>query len=314
MPLKTPSFWRSKNILAFLLLPFSGLYLIGHKIKTAFAKPYTSSLPVLCIGGVVAGGSGKTPAVHAILKLFHDYKLFERPVILTRGYGGSLKGPTLIDPEYHHYSDAGDEALLHAYYAPTVLSCNRADGAQLAEAMGADIIIMDDGLQNGTLSKDMCLLVAGDMGNGFMIPAGPLREPLPDAVSKCAGIILTGGNIQSEKPVFSTRITVVSENDKSIPYFGFAGLGQPEKFKKTLEENGFTLSGFESFADHHPYTRLDMEDLLKKAGSAALITTEKDFVRIPQDYRDKVHILSIVMSFDDEASVLNLLKAGLCGE
>lgn len=311
MPPKTPSFWRDKNAIATSLLPLSGLYLAGHKIKKALEKPYHSTLPVLCIGGVVAGGSGKTPALHAILKLFHDHKLFERPVILTRGYGGTLKGPTLIDPEYHQFDDAGDEALLHALYAPTIICANRADGARLAEAMGADIIIMDDGLQNGTLEKTMSILIAGDMGNGFLLPAGPLREPLSDALQKSACVISTGGDIKTDKPLFKSNVRIISDHNKSAHYYGFAGLGNPEKFKKTLEENGFKINGFESFADHHPYTSADMEHLLQLANGAVLITTEKDFVRIPEPYRDRVHILAIEMHIDKENEFLDLLKAGL---
>lgn len=311
MPPKTPSFWRDRNAIAASLLPFSGLYLAGHKIKTAFAKPYRSALPVLCIGGVVVGGSGKTPALHAILKLFHDHKLFERPVILTRGYGGTLKGPTLVDPEYHKFEDAGDEALLHAYYAPTIICADRADGARLAEAMDADIILMDDGLQNGTLEKTMSILVAGDMGNGFLLPAGPLREPLSDALKKCACVISTGGGINTDKPIFKSKLQIISEHDKSIPYYAFAGLGNPKKFKKTLEENGFKLNGFESFADHNPYKSADMERLLQRARGAALITTEKDFVRIPESYRDKIHVLAVAMMIENEDGLLNLLKTEL---
>lgn len=298
MPLKAPSFWAHKGIAAQMLLPLSCLYLAVHRLKTKLAKPYKSSVPVLCIGGVVAGGSGKTPVAHAVLALIREHALFENPVLLTRGYGGALKGPTLVDLSVHNAKDVGDEAMLHAAHAPTIISRNRVQGAILAAMMDADIIIMDDGLQNTTLEKDMSFLVLDrhGLGNGYILPAGPLREPLQDAESRCALVI------------DKTNIRVVSNHNKAKTYYGFAGLGRPAKFQRTLEENGFTLAGFTAYADHHPYTAGDIERLKGLAQGARLITTEKDFVKIPAQFHNNIDVLRIVHDLGDTTTLLDRLK------
>ncbi len=298
MPLKTPSFWAHRGIIAYLLLPFSCIYLAVHRLKIKLTKPYKSAVPVLCIGGVVAGGSGKTPVVHAILALIREHALFENPVILTRGYGGELKGPTHVDLSVHTARDVGDEAILHASHAPTIVSRNRVQGAILAGMMDADIIVMDDGLQNMSLEKTLSFLVIDKegLGNFYLLPAGPLREPLEEAQSKCALVI------------DKTRIRVVSTHNKAKSYYGFAGLGRPAKFKRTLEENGFTLAGFTAFADHHPYTAKDIERLKSLAQGARLITTEKDIVKIPEEFRGDIDVLRIVHDLDNPAIILDHLK------
>lgn len=314
MPLETPSFWQTECAISRALAPLSFLYGIGHAIKTRLIRPYKSTLPVLCVGGVTAGGSGKTPVVHALLKILRDRELFVNPVILTRGYGGALNGPTLVDLARHDANDVGDEALLHARRAPTIVSRNRINGAKLAEAMGADLIILDDGLQNPALEKNLSFLVISDLGNARLIPAGPLREPVSEALNKCAALILTTDNahgIRNAKPVVKALLQVTSAHDRTKTYFGFAGLGRPEKFETTLKEQGFNLRGFQPFADHHPYSSKDMEILFQKAGTATLITTEKDIVRVPLECRDKIDVLTIERTFDWPEILLNLMKAAL---
>lgn len=298
MQLKAPSFWAHRGVVARLLLPFSCLYLAIHKLKTKLAKPYKSAVPVLCIGGVVAGGSGKTPVVHAIIALIRENALFENPVILTRGYGGALKGPTLVDLSVHTAKDVGDEATLHASHAPTIVSRDRAQGAILAAMMDADVIVMDDGLQNSSLEKTMSFLVLDrqGLGNNYILPAGPLREPLQDAESRCALVI------------DKTNIRIVSDHNKAKSYYGFAGLGRPAKFQRTLEENGFTLAGFTAFADHHTYTAIDIERLKISAKGARLITTEKDFVKIPAQFHNDIDVLRIVHDLDSPTIILDHLK------
>ncbi|PZO81908.1 MAG: tetraacyldisaccharide 4'-kinase [Micavibrio aeruginosavorus] len=313
MPLKTPDFWNKKSVVSYLLIPVSWLYRLGSRISRAFKRPYKASIPVLCIGGVVAGGSGKTPTVHAVVDLIRENGTYQNPVILTRGYGGILKGPTLVDPDIHDYSDVGDEALLHAAHAPTIVSADRAAGVRLAELSGADIIIMDDGLQNRTLAKTWAYLVIDakqGIGNGHILPAGPLRESLRSALSRCVGVIYTNGTAahHGDKPCFPTRLTVTSVPDGTRDYFAFTGLGYPEKFRTTLQENGMRLSGFQAFPDHHPYTAEDIEDVLRQADGAQLITTEKDFVRIPPQFRHRVEVLPVVLTFDDADAFLQSWK------
>jgi tetraacyldisaccharide 4'-kinase len=313
---ETPKFWRQRGLAAFLLLPASWLYLIGHKLKTIWSAPYKSTLPVICIGGVVAGGSGKTPCVHALLALIRDQASFVNPVVLTRGYGGVIEGPSLIDLDVHTVSDVGDEAFLHASLNTTIVSRDRAAGARLAEAMGADLIIMDDGLQNATIAKTHSFLVLDarqGIGNGFLLPAGPLREPLNDALKKCTAILQTNGQapVAGDKPVFQTSLRITSSHDMTRSYFAFAGMGHPEKFRETLEQNGFNLASFKNFPDHYPYTQKDMEMVIEQAGTNALITTEKDYVRIPESYQSSIHVLKIELTFDRPGELMALLMAGI---
>lgn len=309
MPRNAPKFWQEDGVLAKLLAPLSCLYVLGLRVKENLSKPYKSKLPVICIGGVVVGGSGKTPVLRAVLKTITEQGIYERPVILTRGYGGSLKGPTQVYLGIHTAKDVGDEAITHAAYAPVIVSANRAHGARLAEAMGADVILMDDGLQNTSLHKDISFLVVDSvqgMGNGRVLPAGPLREPYERARKKCAAVIETGGKNIADS--LKTTLSITSNHNKDISYFGFAGLGNPEKFRQTLLQNGFKLAGFKAFPDHHAYTDSDIESLVYLAGRHRLITTEKDAVKISDTYKNQIDVLSIEISFDDPHKIMGLIK------
>lgn len=312
---ETPDFWQHRGLAAYALLPFSWLYNAGYCIKQKLARPYKSNLPVICVGGIVAGGSGKTPVVHAILKLAREEMGFVNPVILTRGYGGAVQGPSLVDPHAHNYTDVGDEALLHVTQAPTIVSKDRAAGLRLAEAMGADLVIMDDGLQNTSVVKTLSFAVVDaqyKFGNGFMLPAGPLREPVACALSRCDAVILTNGSaVIGDGVTFNTTLGIVSTNDKTIEYVAFAGLGHPEKFKKTLEANGFNLAAFRAFPDHHPYTPEEIEELLRVSGNSTLITTQKDLTRIPAAFWNDIHVLKIEVSFTDKAAICTLIRKAL---
>lgn len=312
MPPKTPAFWQERTSpLSLFLSPLSWLYACAISLKLRFANPYKSKLPVLCVGGIVAGGSGKTPIVSALVELLERKGLFHRPVILTRGYGGRLKGPTLVDITRHEAMDVGDEALLHARLAPVIVARDRAAGAKLAEAMGADIIIMDDGFQNTALSKDFSLIVIDatyGLGNGRLLPAGPLRECMKTALNRAQCVVYTNGHlsVQGEKPSMTTSLSISAHPDRSKSYIAFAGIGRPEKFFDTLRREGYSLSRCIAFPDHHPYTDKDLMNL--SATGESLITTEKDFVRLPEDFRHKVSVLPIVLSFDDEECLLSLLR------
>ncbi len=313
MPPKTPEFWQHRNWRAALLLPLSWLYSGVHTLKIRFAKPYRSTLPVICIGGIVAGGSGKTPALHALADLIQARDLYSRPVILTRGYGGILKGPTKVDVSVHSAADVGDEAILHAARLPTIVARDRAAGARLAEAMGADVILMDDGMQNPALAKTLSFAVidaAYGTGNGWILPAGPLRETMNSALKRIDGVIVTGGTLllSLPTPVLQTRLTITSHHDKNRTYYGFAGLGRPEKFHQTLDNNGFRLVGFRSFADHHRYSRKDIETLLSHAGAHRLIATEKDIVKIPAEFHDRIDVLKISLAFEDADGLAALVR------
>lgn len=312
MPRKAPAFWQEDGIAAKLLCPLSCLYLMGHKIKWSLAKPYKSPVPVFCIGGITAGGSGKTPTLHAFLDLIQQHNLYKNPVILLRGYGGTVTEPTIVDPSRHNYTDVGDEALLHAARAITIVSPNRAAGAKLAESIAADIILMDDGLQNNTLEKTASVLVIDDgqgLGNGHVLPAGPLRERLSDVLPRITAIVQIGtAPIDADKPILQASILPQFTPTIGYDYFGFSGIGRPEKFRQTLLSQGLALSGFVPFADHHPYTEADIISLKALAGNNILITTEKDFVRIPPSLRDNIQTLPITMTFNNPDQAIALLK------
>ncbi|MCI5060436.1 MAG: tetraacyldisaccharide 4'-kinase [Alphaproteobacteria bacterium] len=314
MPLKTPKFWyQAPDIRSTLLAPLAWSYQAGHLLHTARQrkKQYRSPLPVICVGNAVAGGSGKTPTVISLVQLIKSQLSFKNPYILTRGYGGNITQPTLVDPDIHSASDVGDESLLLAAYAPTVISPNRAAGAKFIEAneqekQSADLILMDDGLQNASLAHTLRLLVIDrsmDFGNGKTIPAGPLREPLQKLLPTIDGVVCIGPKLMAECPSFSATITPNVKNlNTDQAFIAFAGIGRPEKFKTTLEELNLRLAGWHEFADHHPYTIDEIKKLLShaKEKNATLITTEKDHIRLPNEFKDKIKTLPIALRFEEE--------------
>ncbi len=318
MNFKTPKFWHKRmSIISIILIPFSWLYLLGHKINIMRqGKPYKSNIPVICVGNAIAGGSGKTPTVIALIKLIKEHKIAKNPMILSRGYGGNITAPTLVDTNKHNVGDVGDEALLLANYAPTVISQNRADGAKFAKTNNADLIIMDDGLQNNHLAKNINFLVIDrqiDFGNNRLIPAGPLREPLKDALNKTHAVICIGPSFHSDLPVFEANIIpkIIPETHES--YVAFAGLGYPEKFKNALLDHQVNLSAWMPYPDHHQYTQNDEDDLRDLAinHKANLITTEKDFVRLSTEFQKEVLTFPIELSFKNSEEILNFLNRHL---
>ncbi len=314
MPLKTPEFWyKHPGLAAYALLPVAWLYQLIHRLNQAIKKaPYKSTIPVICIGNAVAGGSGKTPAALSIMKLVQENSLYKNAHFLTRGYSGEKTSATLVDVKKHNAAHVGDEALLLAKQAPTIVATNRADGAKLAEQQGADLIIMDDGLQNNSLVKDITFLVidrAVDFGNGKTIPAGPLREPLSHILPKTDAVICIGRPLQSDKTVFEANIMPMQNNLKG-QYIAFAGLGRPKKFLTTLEDMGVDIIGWNEFPDHHTYTHAEINALIKEAEdkSAQLITTEKDHVRLPEMFKEKITTLPISLNFKDDNALSTFLK------
>lgn len=315
MPLSTPKFWHKRwSVMSILLIPFSWLYQLAHAINIARqGTPYKSKIPVICIGNAIAGGSGKTPTVMALIKIIRENNLAKNPVILTRGYGGDITTPTLVDRNKHNAENVGDEALLLAQHAPTIIAQNRAEGAKFAEDNKHDLIIMDDGLQNNRLHKDISFLVVDrqiDFGNNRILPAGPLREPLAKILPRIDSIICIGRKFHSDKPVFEAAIEPQNTLDTSKTYIAFAGLGYPEKFKNTLLDLGVNLVGWHAFPDHYPYTEKDLEILKTHANDldATLITTEKDFVRLPQNYKDEIETLPITLNFKSTNDITAFLK------
>ncbi len=311
MPLRTPSFWfQKRGIFSTLLTPVSWLYQIGHIIHQKFSgTPYQSSLPVICVGNAIAGGSGKTPTVITLAEILKAHN----PVALTRGYGGAITTATLVDPEKHIAQNVGDEALLLSRHLPVIVGPDRAESAKLAEKEKFDLIIMDDGLQNNTLAKTITLLVIDrqlDFGNAKMIPAGPLREPLIKILQKSDAVICIGRPLQSDLPVFEASIQPQDSFDVSKNYIAFAGLGIPAKFKNTLLDLNANLVGWYSFADHHPYSPANIQKLKEEAASknATLITTEKDYMRLPKELAETITTLPIKLTFSAPQALAEFIE------
>jgi tetraacyldisaccharide 4'-kinase len=333
MPLEAPSFWyRQRGMLAAALAPLATLY--GRIAETKFARaiPYRSRLPVICIGNFTLGGSGKTPTAIAVASLLES--LGAKPFFLTRGYGGMHKGPVLVGVNDGPV-EVGDEPLLLAEVAPTMIAADRAAGAKAIEATDATAIIMDDGFQNPGLAKDLSLIVADaglGIGNGLVMPAGPLRAPLDAQIARADALIVigSGGNAaplelafaSKEKPVLKAR--VVPRQDKRwlsvLPVIAFAGIAAPDKFYTTLGVNGARIIAKRSYGDHHRYTRREAATLLKEAEErkAMLVTTEKDFVRIPYEegtplgeLKFRCRPFPIAIEFEDEAAAKALLIKAL---
>ena len=255
------------------------------------------SLPVLCIGNPTVGGAGKTPAAIALGRAALEAGL--RPGFLSRGYGRSGRGTVLVDPNRHRASEVGDEPLLLAAYAPTVVASDRVTGAELLARQGIDLVIMDDGFQSRTVEPDMAILVvdgARGVGNGRVLPAGPLRAPLDIQLQRADAVLAvdSGAGVQAAKavvdkaagfvvPVVNGRIMVEGgEALRGRGVFAFSGLADPAKFVRSLEQAGARVRGRRDFADHHPFTRAEIEALLSEAATlgAVPVTTAKDMARI----------------------------------
>jgi len=325
--MKTPKFWYSSNqnsLLSLLLTPLSGIYERAADFHRDHSHPKNVSAPVICLGNLVAGGSGKTPTAIALMKLIRETNLFLSPAFVTRGYKGKIKGPERVDNS-NNAVFWGDEALLLAHHATTYVASNRYEGADAAIFNGADAVLLDDGLQNYDLQKDISFAVMdGRMGfgNGKVIPSGPLRQPIQNGIDRTDAFIFIGtdekhslSKIPDGKPVFHAKINVRDKIDlPQMPYIAFCGIGFPEKFKATIEEQKIDCIGFHAFADHHAFTMHDMSKLVDEAleKKARLLTTEKDYVRLP-DFSKKllIDVLPIEIIFDDPQGLIKFIKEKL---
>ncbi len=321
MPCKTPDFWYKNNsLITKTLSPLSFIYNAIHKANTKIQKENSVDIPVICIGNLIAGGSGKTPTAIAIHKLIKDYKIKENPSFLTRGYGA--KNPETRFISVHEPThDTGDEPRLLLKHCKTIISKNRYTGAMLAQKEGHDVIIMDDGLQNKTLKKDISFLVIDGkfgFGNRKTIPAGPLREPVKTGLHAVDAVILIGEDthnlnkqIPPNIPIFNASIKADTTNlNTSESYIAFCGLAHPKKFFNTLNRERFKISKTYEFADHHHYKNAEIENLLNEAqeNGAKLITTEKDMMRIAPEYSNIISTLPISIEFTDAQQLQDFLK------
>jgi tetraacyldisaccharide 4'-kinase len=316
-PPPTPEFWAHRGLLSTVLAPAAWVYGMGGAARQRWTTPWRAPVPVICVGNLVVGGAGKTPVA---LSLAHLLRQRGRRVhILSRGYGGRSPGPLAVDPARHTADEVGDEPLLLAEVAPCWVARDRVAGARAAVAAGAELLLLDDGFQNPTLAKDLSLAVidgAYGLGNGRLLPAGPLREPLARGLARADAIVLMGDDtagvaaIIASKPLRRARL--VPENPGELAgrsVVALAGIGRPEKFFATLEEAGARLIRTYAFPDHHRYREDELARPLAEAerAGAMVVTTSKDWVRLPREIRERVHVLRVTVAWDDVAALETML-------
>ncbi|MEL6235975.1 MAG: tetraacyldisaccharide 4'-kinase [Pseudomonadota bacterium] len=325
--MRAPAFWSIDGPLARLLSPFGAVY--GAATRRRLRRQGVRlSIPVLCVGNLTAGGTGKTPVVIALIEALAarsspDLRLDLRPGlhadvhIVSRGYGGRLKGPVRVDPTRHSAEEVGDEPLLLSAFAPVWVARDRAAAGRAAEAAGAEALILDDGFQNPSLVKDLSLVVVDaetGFGNGRCIPAGPLREPVAVGLGRADFLLILGP--AAARAGFRARTALpdglpvlegeIVPRDTGMAWEGrrvvaFAGIGRPEKFFATLRGLGADLVGAHALADHQPIGRQLMARLEREARDkrAMLVTTDKDAVRLPRALHGTAIPVPVTLRLED---------------
>jgi tetraacyldisaccharide 4'-kinase len=329
MTSEAPVFWWQKpDWRALLLSPFAAIY--GAVAEQRLLKTNSPAIdaPVICVGNLTVGGGGKTPTVVALLN--HAQKLGLKPGIVTRGYGGHEKGPHLVDHENDTARHVGDEPLLLSYYAPVAVGKNRFAAAKLLRGKGCNFIIMDDGFQSARLHADCNLIVVDSrrgIGNGHVIPAGPLRAPLTGQMRKTDALLVIGKGDEAEwviraaaragKPVFEASFKwEEAAMVRGKRFLAFAGIADPDKFFDSLQESGAWVSLSRVFPDHYHYTDEDMAELMQTAekGDLTLVTTEKDAVRFvrgsetAQKMADRTMVFQIELGFEESTSASQIIQ------
>tara|TARA_Y100001968_G_scaffold330128_1_gene381131 strand:- start:334 stop:1203 length:870 start_codon:yes stop_codon:yes gene_type:complete len=284
-------------------------------------------IPVICVGNITAGGNGKTPTALKIQKLLQTAGY--RTHILSGGYKSQLKGPLLVNPHIHSFKDVGDEPLMMSSYAPTWIAKNRRCGVKSAHAAGADVVILDDGFQDTSIKKDLSIVVVDSstaFGNEYLIPAGPLREPIVSGLKR-ADLLITIGSESQQKRFYlnyenldmphsiKAFIAPQTENFSVLrkKVIALAGIGHPRKFFRFLETLGAKIVYSKPFPNHKAFNIKTLENLvaLSHKKQAQLVTTEKDFVRLPQNLRQFFKILKIDVVFENEELLLKKMKSVL---
>ncbi|MES2984474.1 MAG: tetraacyldisaccharide 4'-kinase [Pseudomonadota bacterium] len=319
--MKTPHFWKTDSLLSRLLAPAALAYRFGAWCDRRTTMPEHASLKVLSIGNVTAGGAGKTPTALALAPMLYDIGAI--PHVLTRGYKAQAHLTAHRVTDADDWRSVGDEALLLARVGPTWVGRDRIASARAATKAGATLLICDDALQHHRLHKDISLLVIDGpfgIGNGRMLPAGPLREPLVAALSRCHAVIIIGDDTQRlaaeiSLPVFRAALQPVADTSflHANRWVAFAGIGRPEKFFTTLRTLGAPLAATHAFPDHHAYDGADFAMLAASAQAhgARLITTEKDAVKLPPALRDTVSVLPVELVFEDRRAVEQFMHTHL---
>jgi tetraacyldisaccharide 4'-kinase len=320
VPRNQPGFWRfgASGLVGALLSPAS--YIVAAGTARRVARPgWVAPVPVICCGNATVGGAGKTTLALDLAARLQARGL--RVHVLTRGYGGSARGTLRVDPASHDSSQVGDEALLLAAVAPTWRGADRAALAALAVANGAQVLLMDDGLQNPGLAKTASLLVIdgpSGFGNGRVLPAGPLREPVRAAAARCDAAVLIGVDSAGAIKCLPVNLPILRARLLPAPEIGafagrrvvaFAGIGRPDKFFAMLRDAGVLVVKNLGFPDHHAFTPAELTGILELARDleARAVTTPKDFMRIPKALRSSFTSIGVSLQWEDEASLSQLL-------
>jgi len=328
--MRAPEFWHASGgpiagVIAGLLAPLGAAWDAAGRLHRAVARPYRAPVAVICVGNLVAGGSGKTPVVLSLAERLAAMGVDAH--VVTRGYGGRLAGPVAVDPARHDADAVGDEALLIAAQAPCWLARDRAAGVRAAVAAGADAILMDDGFQNPCVEKHLALVVVDSdygFGNRRVIPAGPLRESITRGLARADAIVLLGEAAApaelsaSGRPILRATLESVQsdnpgQNLAGAPVVAFAGIGRPEKFVASLRRAGATVVAARPFPDHHRFADREIAGLQREAerAGARLVTTAKDWVRLAPTMRAGTVVFEVEIEWRDGAAVTRLLSETL---
>lgn len=308
---RVASFWQKRNLFHYLLLPLTFIWLLASYIRKIKA-PYQSSLFVICIGNINIGGSGKTPTAILLGELLKPhYKI----VFLTKGYKGSLKEPTWVNST-HQATEVGDEPLLLAQVLPTMVAKNLKAGLLAIEtSKKATVVIIDDGFQNPTIVKNFNILVVNgnyQFGNQLLIPAGPLRESIKSGFQKTqALVILENNSLFLQKLAKKYNVSTYLGHYQPIQKYqtnnkvtAFCGIGMPEKFLNTLKNNHIKVANFLTFPDHHQYTPKELQQIIISAKGQPIITTEKDYTKVPQEYTSAISSYKIKLDLQNVEDLL----------
>lgn len=332
MSLTTPKWWyqrdrRSAALARMMLKPVSWIWAGVTANRIARAVPVDPGVPVVSIGNLTVGGSGKTPIAREVLRLLRASGIDAHA--LSRGYGGSLEGPVRVDLNAHTAAEVGDEPLMLALDSPAWIARDRVAGAKAAAADGAQALVLDDGHQNPTLMKALSLIVVDGetrdgewpFGDGSVFPSGPMREPLKAGLARANAVVILMPSDLAEVdrelvetfgalPIFIARLEPAGPPPAG-PVVGFAGIAKPWKVERSLKAAGAELADFAPFADHAPYRDADLRFLADRAElfGATLVTTEKDWSRLPPEWRAKVVSWPVKATFEDEAGFVALLAA-----
>lgn len=319
MPIKTPKFWLQKNLISHSLLPLSFIYQALARFIEKSQNAQKVNLPVICVGNLTLGGSGKTPVALAIGKILQEMNV--EFAFLSRGYFSKKNQFGFVDKNRSMSFDVGDEPLILADLAPTFVAKDRVAGAkEIAENSKFKAIILDDGMQNNSLKKDLTILVVDgkiQFGNEFLFPAGPLRESIEDGLAKTDFVVVVGELDEKLQKIFAQKkVAIAKVKAKNLADFrgkkliAFCGLAYPEKFFSFLDSQGLQMVEQHNFMDHHLYKISELEALMQlaKKHDAKLITTKKDWVKFPLNFKRKIEYLDIDLEFENKGLVLDELK------